>query len=105
MGQELARFAHHVRIELDAIHLVDLGWAAKNESTPVPPPSSSTFMPGLTAWDRRLEAVHAVLVHQHIVMIMDRDELPEVAALDFAFVQHVVPCSEPANFAGAGRLI
>jgi hypothetical protein len=38
--------------------------------------------------DRGLEAVHEVLVHQHVVMVVDRDELPQVAALDFAFVQH-----------------
>jgi hypothetical protein len=32
---------------------------------------------------------------------MDRDELPQVAALDFAFVQHVVPRCQPRGSAGA----
>jgi hypothetical protein len=41
--------------------------------------------------DCRLEAVHPVLIHQHIVMVMDWDELAQVAAFNFAFVQHGFP--------------
>ena len=37
-----------------------------------------------------LETAHPVLVEQHVVMIMERTKLPQIATLDFAFVQHVL---------------
>jgi hypothetical protein len=90
-GHELACLAHHVRVELDAVDLVrrlcreeghHAGAAAQFQHL-------GARLDGVE--DRRLEAVHAVLVHQHIVMVVDRDELSQIAAFDFAFVQHDVP--------------
>nr|ACN58900.1 hypothetical protein AKSOIL_0285 [uncultured bacterium BLR18] len=90
-GEEFARFLDHVGIEFDTIDLVRLGRGKAGHD-----PRAATEFQHLHARldrviNRGLEAVHAVLVHQHIVMVVDRNELSQVAALDFTFVQHGFP--------------
>ncbi|WP_193315721.1 hypothetical protein [Janthinobacterium aquaticum] len=42
--------------------------------------------------------MHAILIHQHIVMVMDGDELPQITTLDFSFIQHVGPLGSRFDF-------
>ena len=89
--QHLARRAYHIRIELDAVNFGRLGRRKPRQHAR----TAAQFEDFRARLDGvingRLKTVHPVLIHQHVVMVVDWNKLPQVATFDFAFVQHGFP--------------